>query len=87
LIELNNETIEFLLRSFRKKITMLFSESYTLPGYALNDFRNSYNPKIPLAQSFQYHQVFESKHGFIPNLSSIDLLFNNGITEVIKQRN
>ena len=26
----------------------------------------------------QYHQVFQSKHGFINNLSVLDLLFNLG---------
>ncbi|MBR4898554.1 MAG: WbqC family protein [Prevotella sp.] len=47
-----------------------------------NDFRNSIQPKIvaPDAdfQPRRYYQVYEQKHGFLPNLSILDLLFNMG---------
>ena len=47
-----------------------------------NDFRNSIQPKIiaPDAdfQPRRYYQVYELKHGFLPNLSILDLLFNMG---------
>lgn len=38
------------------------------------------NAKTPLKSNHfpPYHQVFENKNGFIPNLSVIDLLFNLG---------
>ena len=43
------------------------------------DFRFLENPKLVLAQTFnKYTQVFDNKHGFIPNLSILDLLFNEG---------
>ena len=47
-----------------------------------NDFRNVIDPRHPLPdETFSpnpYYQVFREKHGFIPNLSIVDLLFNMG---------
>ncbi|MDH8702457.1 hypothetical protein M2138_001821 [Dysgonomonadaceae bacterium PH5-43] len=44
------------------------------------DLRERINPKkgAYLSDFTPYYQVFESKYGFIPNLSIIDLLFNMG---------
>ena len=48
----------------------------------LSDFRLGINPKHPLEDvDFQpkpYYQVYQQKHGFLPNLSILDLLFNMG---------
>ena len=48
----------------------------------LSDFRLAINPKHPLPDAdFQprtYYQVYQQKHGFLPNLSVLDLLFNMG---------
>lgn len=47
-----------------------------------DDFRLGINPKHPLEDvDFQpkpYYQVYQQKHGFLPNLSILDLLFNMG---------
>ena len=47
-----------------------------------NDFRNVIDPRHPLPdEKFTprpYYQVFREKHGFLPNLSIVDLLFNMG---------
>ncbi len=46
------------------------------------DFRNVIRPKHPLPdpdwKPRPYHQVYERKYGFQPNLSILDLLFNEG---------
>lgn len=44
-----------------------------------NDFRMLIHPKKnSIAVNPRYIQVFEERHGFIPNLSILDLLFNEG---------
>ena len=46
------------------------------------DFRESIRPKHPVADpdfvSRPYYQVYSQRHGFLPNLSILDLLFNMG---------
>ena len=46
------------------------------------DYRSGINPKHPAEDpDFQprpYWQVFQQRHGFLPNLSILDLLFNTG---------
>ena len=46
------------------------------------DFRLAISAKHPLPdpdfQPRRYYQVYERKHGFLPNLSILDLLFNMG---------
>ncbi len=48
----------------------------------VDDFRDVIRPKHPMPDaSFtprRYYQVFEQKHGFLPNLSILDLLMNEG---------
>ena len=51
----------------------------------VQDVRNSIHPKKETdVGSFKtYYQVFEQRFGFIPNLSSIDLLFNMGNESIL----
>ena len=47
-----------------------------------SDYRSAINPKHPADDpDFNprpYYQVYQQKHGFLPNLSILDLLFNMG---------
>ena len=47
-----------------------------------NDFREIIRPKHegedPYFSPKPYYQVFQDKHGFLPNMSIVDLLFNMG---------
>ena len=52
------------------------------------DFRTSISPKAPWQEDREfspaaYYQVFKEKHGFLPNLSIVDLLFNMGPESII----
>lgn len=52
-----------------------------------NDFRTAIDPRRPHPdEAFTprpYYQVFRNKHGFLPNLSIVDLLFNMGPEAVL----
>ena len=52
------------------------------------DFRMAISPKSPWQEDQEftpaaYYQVFKEKHGFIPNLSIADLLFNMGPESIL----
>ena len=55
------------------------TETYKNTVEDTSDFRYLVNAKKEQRQPFEnYTQVFNNKHGFIPNLSILDLLFNEG---------
>jgi len=81
LIDLNTELLHVLIKLSGIVSDVKFTENYIEPDEKINDFRNCISPKSKThtISSFpQYTQVFGDKHGFIPNLSIIDLLFNEG---------
>ena len=49
---------------------------------SIKDFRDVIRPKKPLPDAEftpqRYYQVYEQKYGFQPNMSILDLLFNEG---------
>ncbi|ETD18748.1 MULTISPECIES: WbqC family protein [Prevotellaceae] len=56
-------------------------------GTGIMDFRDAIRPKHPLPDAEfepqEYYQVYALKHGFQPNLSILDLLFNEGPEAVL----
>ncbi|MAT54423.1 MAG: hypothetical protein CMN32_08050 [Saprospirales bacterium] len=52
------------------------------PATGIRDLRNAIHPKKPLPEDLAelppYPQVFEDKHGFLPNLCALDLLMCQG---------
>jgi hypothetical protein len=58
-----------------EKTTEFFLE---IDNPQVKDFRHLVNGKKDTFQNEVYTQVFEEKNGFIPNLSILDLLFNEG---------
>ena len=59
-----------------------YTEEFASTVNNMIDFRSSINPKHPEPDPDftpkRYYQVYEQKHGFLPNLSILDLLFNMG---------
>ena len=59
-----------------------YTEEFASTVNNMIDFRSSINPKHPEPDPDftpkRYYQVYEQKHGFRPNLSILDLLFNMG---------
>ena len=80
LVVFNEALIEMIVEILGISITRTLSESFVERG-ELNDFRNLIHPKKEPTSHFkneEYDQVFEDKCGFLPNLSILDLLFNEG---------
>jgi hypothetical protein len=82
LIDLNTAILRKALEILELDVDIRFSAAYTEHGKA--DFREFAHPKPqyrkadPYFKPPAYYQLFTEKYGFIPNLSIIDLLFNEG---------
>lgn len=80
LIDFNSEILNLLLRLTKNKRDWNFSEEF-IP-YSENDFRLILSPKIQAPESFlinrSYIQVFQERHGFVNDLSMLDLLCCTG---------
>jgi len=80
LLDLNNELLMKLQDLLHINNSVSQSTSYIHYPEQL-DLRNTISPKNKSPEPLHYpsyNQVFDTKHGFIPNLSIIDLLFNEG---------
>ena len=58
------------------------TDEFRTESLEFKDYRSVINPKHPMEdpdfESKPYYQVYQQKHGFLPNLSILDLLFNMG---------
>ncbi|MDO4781843.1 MAG: WbqC family protein [Capnocytophaga felis] len=79
LLDVNMDTIETVLACLQTDINFDKTKSYEAEPKEVKDFRflTSAKKEFPL-QMEQYHQIFSDKHGFLPNLSVLDLLFHEG---------
>ena len=79
LYEFNLKLLELCLRLLKINIELKFTEVF-VKDYEF-DFRNRFSAKkmdFAFTEFKPYYQVFDSKFGFQPNLSIIDLLFSQG---------
>lgn len=79
LLDVNMDTIQTLLACLQTDINFDKTKSYEAEPKQVKDFRflTSAKKEFPL-QMEEYHQIFSDKHGFLPNLSVLDLLFHEG---------
>ncbi len=78
LMDLNLQTMEIIFKCLRLDFSYDETTEYFHEITDKTDFRNLANGKKDTSTFESYTQVFDDKHGFLNNLSILDLLFNEG---------
>ncbi|WP_348798805.1 WbqC family protein [Flavobacterium adhaerens] len=80
LMDLNMEVLEIVCKCLRIKLDFNTTNEYfhEISNPEIVDFRYLINGKKDKCVFEPYPQVFDDKHGFLNNLSVLDLLFNEG---------
>ncbi len=78
LIDLNDTALQAVLKMLKTKKEIVHTTDYVRE--AENDLREAFSPKKALDASLfpTYYQVFSEKFPFAPDLSVLDLIFNEG---------
>jgi hypothetical protein len=79
LFDYNLEQLNWICKQMKKVPEIAFTSEYEKDKTGSLDFRNHPDLKkgAPI-QNKPYFQVFEDRNGFLPNMSIVDLLFNQG---------
>lgn len=79
LFDFNIELTQLLIKRLKLNAPFEFTSAYEEPSDEIADFRSIIHPKKEsIYPAKAYFQVFEDRNGFIPDLSVVDLLFNQG---------
>lgn len=79
LMDFNYACMDFVADALQLDLEIEKTSEYILHPEDVKDLRPLISAKKGLRlENERYHQVFEPKHGFIPDLSILDLLFNQG---------
>lgn len=78
--DFNLAALQVIFKWLRVNKPLHFTEIWQANPENASDFREALHPKKPgLSTKLpSYPQVFDGKHGFQPNLSVVDLIFNEG---------
>ena len=78
LYDFNLRSIDVLFDMLQINLEYDFTKGYSEQYSDILDYRNNYEKLNSSFKIKEYTQVFESKHGYIENLSALDLIFNEG---------
>lgn len=79
LLDFNLKCFEVICDCLQLDVSISKTSTFEKEVNDTSDLRHLVNAKNETQQNFEgYTQVFGDKHGFIPNLSILDLLFNEG---------
>jgi hypothetical protein len=79
LLDFNNALLEIINEIIEIVPVIKFTNEFKKSPIGKSDFRYAISPKVKPLNNFKpYTQVFNQKFGFVPNLSIIDLIFNEG---------
>jgi len=78
LFDFNLRSIDVLFDMLQINLEYDFTKGYYEQYSDILDYRNNYKKLNSSFKIKEYTQVFESKHGYIENLSALDLIFNEG---------
>ena len=78
ILDFNLKCFEVLLNSIQLNLTPKHTKTFEKEPTGKTDYRNLVKRNFEVISFQPYTQVFTEKHGFIPNLSILDLLFNEG---------
>ena len=81
LVELNDFCLKIILKIMKVKKDYSFTLDFERIADE-NDYRISLSKGSNKIEMKPYYQVFAERHGFIPNLSIVDLLFNEGTNSI-----
>lgn len=83
--QFNAEQLKWIIKAFRLKKEITYSTEYVKTNFDL-DLREEIHPKKEITDrkikellEKPYYQTFSDKMGFVPDLSVLDLIFNEGI--------
>lgn len=88
LLDFNLQCLEVVFNCLQLPLDYQRTNTFEKTISGALDYRFLVNSKKERAQSFEvYNQVFADKHGFLSNLSILDLLFNEGPNTVLYLKN